>query len=150
MAWAVLVKQRAPLVCGTPGHRPVDQSLGEEESVSCLVGWLYHVRCGSLEATHLRWNALEEVTLMCAGDAGKTAVTLGGRRQEESHDTKTIPHHAIPILVPVVAFVPLAPMQGPALVALVHEDAVVMIQAKLAIDELGQIRQDPGMVDQPS
>src|SRR2546425_5150982 len=53
-AGAILVQQRTPLVGRAPGHRAVDQRLGEEERVARLDCRLDHVVRGALEAAHLR------------------------------------------------------------------------------------------------
>ncbi len=85
---------------------------------------------------------------MRTGDAGETAVPFSRRSEEEGDDTEAVADHTIAVLVPVIALSPFTSVQVPAGVSFVHEDAVVVVEAKLRVDQFDQVGQNAGMVDQ--
>src|SRR5205085_1122421 len=100
------------------------------------------------EPAHLRRDGGNEVALVGARNAGKAAITSRGWGQEVGDDAQAVPHHPVPVFVPVVALVPLAAVKGATRVAIVHEDAVVVVETELGVDQIDEVGYDPGMVDE--
>ncbi len=89
-----------------PGHRAVNEGLGEKEHVAGSNSRLDDVVCRLLETSDRFGDLGGEVALVASGDTSKPAGSFRRVCQIVCHYRQPIPHKTVAILVPMISDVP--------------------------------------------
>lgn len=149
MRRAVLEQKRTPLVIGAPNGGAVDEGFREDQHVTGRHRRLHHPIRVAAELRHVTWHQLEKVRLVAARHTGET--TSAGRRigQIPGRDGEPVTHHAVVIAIPMIRLVAEGTAVQPVLRGvLAHEDAIVVIDTQPRADQLDEVGQNLGVVDQ--